>query len=241
MQEHEEVTKMDQVESMMERPKLYYNSDGMGELGLGLMFVGFGVLQWLQSNMPDDSIWNAMYVMFLWVGVLLATIHFGTRAIKRHITYPRTGFVEFPKRDYARVRLGGRIGGLVGGIIGASIALTAQLRWGSVGPHWVLTTLIALVGLVFAACYAYGFARSVRWKWAVAGAMTICSVVIALLPANMVGAVAGSESADSLFSAKTAGAWLLTLMIYGVLLLISGGISFVLYLRHTQPAAETEE
>jgi hypothetical protein len=30
-------------------------------------------------------------------------------------------------------------------------------------------------------------------------------------------------------------------MIYGVLLLISGGISFVLYLRHTQPAAETEE
>jgi hypothetical protein len=71
--------------------------------------------------------------------------------------------------------------------------------------------------------------------------MTICSVVSALLPANMVGAVAGSESADSLFSAKTAGAWLLTLMIYGVLLLISGGISFVLYLRHTQPAAETEE
>ncbi len=36
-------------------------------------------------------------------------------------------------------------------------------------------------------------------------------------------------------------AWILTITVYGAIMLISGGISFVLYLRHTQPAAETAE
>jgi len=67
--------------------------------------------------------------------------------------------------------------------------------------------------------------------------MTICSVVIALLPANMVGAVAGVSQLTVSFQPRLPGHGCFTLMIYGVLLLISGGISFVLYLRHTQPAA----
>ena len=84
---------MDPVESLLKRPKAYNNIDGTGELGMGFMCLGYALILWLQLNTPKDSIWNQMYVLFIWVGLMVAMIHFGTRAIKNHITYPRTGFV----------------------------------------------------------------------------------------------------------------------------------------------------
>jgi hypothetical protein len=95
--------------------------------------------------------------------------------------------------------------------------------------------------LVFVVFYAYWIARPVRWKWAVAAALAICSVVIAMLPAGVVAAVAGSTSAVATLDERSSGALILTITIYGAIFLISGGISFVLYLRHTQPAVETAE
>ena len=56
------------------------------------------------------------------------------------------------------------------------------------------------------------------------------SVAIAVLPADRVGALANDSRV---------GAFLLTMMLYGAVLLVSGGISFWLYLRHTEaPAPE---
>jgi hypothetical protein len=54
----------------------------------------------------------------------------------------------------------------------------------------------------------------------------------------MLGAVAGDASAVGGISGVTAGAWLLSILAYGAIMLVSGGISFVLYLRHTQPPAQ---
>jgi hypothetical protein len=92
-------------------------------------------------------------------------------------------------------------------------------------------------------CYAINFARPIRWKWVVAGLMAIGAVAIASLPADMVAAL-DRDSRDFPWSTTTdrqMGVLLLTMLLDWALLLISGGISFVLYLRRTQPAAETEE
>ena len=59
------------------------------------------------------------------------------------------------------------------------------------------------------------------------------SLVIAFLPADVLGAV-GSELPAHPDRARLGGTILLSLMAYGVLLLISGGISFWLYLHRTQ-------
>jgi hypothetical protein len=104
-----------------------------------------------------------------------------------------------------------------------------------------MTTPAALIGLVFVLFYMFHIARAVPWKWAVAAAMAICSVVIAMLPAGVVGEVGGSTSAVATLPERNSGAWLLFITIYGTIFLISGGISFVLYMRRTQPAAETAE
>jgi hypothetical protein len=223
--------KMDQIEKIVQRPLLYNNIDGTGEIGTGFLFLGYALLQWISIHLPEASIWH-QYRAFLGFALLITTIHFGVKAIKKHITYPRTGYVEYRKRSRTcGVNWGGMaIGAGVGALFGVGIALVHR-------SHWGMTTLAALFGLVLAAGYAWRIANAVRWKWAVAAVMAICSLVLAKLPAGLVG----THSWSTMFPDNFEGAWLFSMMLYGTIILISGGISFVLYLRHTQPAAETAE
>ena len=147
-----------------------------------------------------------------------AILRYGTKAIKEHVTYPRTGFVEYRKRD--------RVWPTVFAAVGAPAFLALVML--ALRRHWDLTMGASLVGLLSAASYVYHFAREVRWKWAVASAMAIGSLLIAILPGDLVGSLTGHS-------------WLAvclpSFMLWGPLLLISGGISFWLYLRHTEAPA----
>jgi hypothetical protein len=215
---------MEQIESLLNRPKAYYNIDGVGELAMGFMCLAYSLLGWLQANAPKDSVWHGMPAFIIYFGLMCLILHFGPKAIKKHITYPRTGFVEYRKRDtvWRPMILGAAVSAAM------SVGLMVGLR-----RHWNMTTPVSLIGLLFAAGYAYRIARTVRWKWAVAGVVALGSVVIAVLPADVVAALAGHS--------PVRGAFLLTFMLYGAVLLISGGISFWLYLHHTEaPAPEAQ-
>lgn len=218
---------MNQIGNLLDRPTAYYNIDGVGELGIGFMFLCFALLQWMQVRTARESVWNGMYALFIFVGVMCAIIHYGSRAIKQRITYPRTGFVAYRTRDTAWRPLAGAFGVSVL----ASLGLVLALR-----RHWD-TTPVSLIGLVLAASYAYGFARTVRWKWTVVWAMACGSLVIALLPADLVGALAKGSWVTTMVPARLVGAFLLSMVLYGAMLMVSGGISFCLYLRRTQPPA----
>jgi hypothetical protein len=216
---------MDQLGSLLDRPKAYSNVDGVGELGMGFMCLGYALMGWLQVATPQNSVWNRIYTFWIFLGLMCTTIHYGSKAIKKRITYRRTGFVEYRARDtfWRPVMIGLVVSTL------ASVALFVSLR-----SHWNLTTLAPLTGLGLAACYAYGFARAVRWKWVVVWVMTFTSLMIAILPADLVGALANHSWITAVFPAKLVGALVFTMMLYGTTLLISGGISFWLYLRRTQ-------
>ena len=223
---------MDQIGSMLDRPKSYYNIDGVGELGVGFMCLAYALLGWLQVHSLKASVWNGMTTLFVYGGIMCLIIHFGSKAIKKHITYPRTGFVAYRNRD--RIWLPMIIGGGISML--ASGALILALR-----SHWNLTTPGSLIGLLFAASYAHGIARTVRWKWSVVWVMVFTSILIAFLPADLVGSLAAHSWITADFPAEVVGAFLLTFMLYGAMLLISGGISFWLYLRNTQaPAQEVQ-
>jgi hypothetical protein len=231
---------MDQIESILQRPKLYNNVDGVGELGMAFMLLGFGLLSWLQARSPAGAIWHRMDVFVMWVGLMLLGIHYGSKAIKKHITYPRTGFVEY--RNLKSTRLSALVLGCATALLTAlGLYLAARTHWKIDGSHWGLTTPVALIGLVFVVFYVLHMVSAVRWKLAAAAAMAVCSVAIAVLPAGVVGAVAGSASAVATLDERSSGAWLLTIVLYGAILLISGAISFVLYLQHTQPPVRVAE
>jgi hypothetical protein len=205
---------MDQIKSLLDRPKYYKNIDGTWELEGGFGCLGFAFIQWMQIRAPEHFAWHSMWVMCIFYS-MFAILHYGTKAIKEHITYPRTGFVEYRKR--------GRVWPMMRAAVAAPAFLGLVIL--ALRRHWDLTMGASLVGLLTAASYAYHFARTVRWKWAVVWAGVIGSVLIAILPGDLIGALTGHS-------------WLAvclpSFMLWGPLLLISGGISFWLYLRRTQ-------
>ena len=217
---------MDQVGNLLDRPRRYYNIDGLGELGGSVLCLGSALCLQLLMHFPTDSFWHQIS-FFVFVGLALL-IRYGTKAVKTRITYPRTGFVEY-RRQWHTLAIAAALGAL--GAAGLAVGFRR---------HWDMPMLPSLTGLAFAAAYGYHFARTVRWKWVVVGAMAVASLVIAFLPADVLAAL-GSELPAHPDRAKLLGTILLSLMAYGTMLLISGGISFGLYLRHTQaPAQEAQ-
>jgi hypothetical protein len=124
---------------------------------------------------------------------------------------------------------------IIGGAVSTSALVPSYL---AIRLHWNLTTPASLIGLAFAGCCACGIARTVWWKWVVVWAMMLGSVVIAFLPPSFFGTLADDSWVTDPVRTKVVGAFLLTVMMFGTMLLISGAISFWLYLRRTRPPAQ---
>ena len=219
---------MDQIGSLLERPKAYYNVDGVGELGMGFMCLGYTLMAWLQLHAPQDSAWHKMYTFVIYMAVMLSIIHYGSKAIKTRITYRRTGFVGYRSRDKYWIPMAAGAGFSALLWVGLHLAVRRQ---------WEIQTPAVLVGLAIASMYVR-LARTVRWKWAVFCVMVAGVVGIAALPADLVETFANHTSLNSAIPAKAVGAYWLTIVVGGTVMLISGGISLWLYLRHTQPPAQ---
>ena len=219
---------MDEIRNVLDRPRTYYNIDGVGELGIGFMFLSWALLGWLQLHTARTSVWNQTYTFLIYLAVMCSIIHYGSKAIKNRITFPRTGFVDYRPRDKYWIPMG--MAAVVSALFGAALALAVR-------KHWQVSTPVSLVGLVIALSYTR-IAKTVRWKWIIFGSMAAGSVVIATLPPGFLEGVANHTSLTSAIPARAAGAFWLTFIVYGIALAISGAISFWLYLRHTQPPAQ---
>ena len=215
---------MGEIESLLDRPRRYSNVDGMVELGCGFFCLGIGIFEWLVARSPQGSVWHKMS-FFIFAGLVCA-VHFGVKAIKERVTYRRTGFVE-----QRRGRASGMAAAVCGGLTAAGLSVALR-------RHWEIATPAALLGLAFAASYAYQIARAVPWKWIVTGAIVAGSLAIAVLPADVLAGAADGFGDPA--RARLWGTVLVSLMVYGGILLVSGSISFGLYLRHTEPARESE-
>ncbi|MGE5647608.1 MAG: hypothetical protein ACM336_17665 [Acidobacteriota bacterium] len=213
-----------EIDGLLQRPKLYYNIDGVGELGMGFLFLSYVLLAWLQARSP---VWRETWVFIIYWGLMCATIHYGSKAIKNRITYRRTGFVDYRpsyKRWFPMAMSAG-----VAALMGAGLVLASR-------RHWDLSSPVSLFGLFFAAVYVR-IARTARWKWLALFAIAAGSLTIAALPADLLEAFANYTRMGPV-SARAIGAYMLTFAVIGAVLMISGAISFRLYLRHTQPPAE---
>lgn len=223
---------MDDVANYVNRPMLYNNIDGVGELGVAVLCLGWAALGWGQVRSSEHSFWNHTYTFVVAFTLITGVIHFGSKAIKKYITYPRTGRVEYRTRDVVWRPM--MISFAVSAVFSAAFALTFR-------SHWDLTGGVSLFGLLLAFSYARGFAKTARWKWLVVWAMAAASLAIALLPADVVGAIANGSWITRQVPAKLVGAVWLTMTVYGAMLLISGGVSFWLYLQQTKTLAANQE
>lgn len=222
---------MEDVQGYLKRPQLYQNIDGSSELMLGCMMIGFMVFEWVLAHSRQNSIWTRIYALPIFVALLMTALIYGTRALKSHITFRRTGFVTYRKPNPWWL---GLIGFLAASVAGGLAFLIVRVRT-------IDATALGTIclGLFLTVTYAYGIARKTRWKWVVAALLMIASIVIAMLPAQLAGAPMSQPWLPPAFNRRLLGSLIWYETSFGVILLISGGISLALYLRNTR-RAETE-
>jgi len=226
-------TESKQIDELLKRPALYRNVDGTKELDMGIMGLGFLGMRFVYP-LPADPALGGLCCLVL-VGISLAIMHFGSKAIKRRWTYPRTGFAEprCAKRGGMWMMLGSVV--LGSAVFGAAVSLLA-LRRLSGGP-----TFVGLAGVVTAAIFAASVGVRAPWKQCVAAVFALGSLAIAFLPPDLLASLCQGPSFPAPFSPSLLGAFFLYGAWMGAVFLTSGLITLRLYIRGTRPAAPDSE
>lgn len=228
--------------------KRYDNIDGTGEMFMGLMFLGFALLGYLQTILPEHSMWrtNGFAALFFMEAVLMLVLGVGflvRGVIKKLITFPRTGYVA--GHSLWRLLLAPR----PAGVDAASGMPTRKGCWGVMLAFVLVTAVVSAgfavltvfsvrhnAGLSFArvaylafwvplyAFWVFRMCREQRWKWLVLFFMALGLAVIGLI-------VPGSIVELS--------RWVMPFV--GLMWMISGGATLYSYLRHTPPPAPVTE
>lgn len=207
----------DDLKDYMGRPKRYSNIDGTGEMGLGIMFLGFALLNCLQIALPANSMWShgfaRMLLFFAGVLLTLGLIHWSTKAIKQHITWPRTGYVAFRRGGKAswKAFTFAAIGG-AGSV--CLIGLAARHNAMNLAEAVYLAMLVGAYAIFI---YLNG---EHPWKW-----LVVISMVLGLFAMTFLVPSILMES------------WWFPMLSLSLVWLASGGATLYLYIRHTQPPA----
>jgi hypothetical protein len=210
------------LQNYLELPERYNNIDGTGEMAMGLMGLGFTLLFYLSTVLPANSMWkHGLPSQVLFVGgalLMFVVLHWGTKAIKKHITWPRTGYVAY--------RVGGKAwwamvtaAVVIAAGLGCLICLDRRHDWRSLSG--MANVVIFAVGYGYWICR---FSREHSWKWFVLPFMVLGPLAIALI------APAGFR-----------GLWRPVFAFVCLTWLGSGVATLYLYIRHTQPPAPKAE
>jgi hypothetical protein len=132
------------IEKIEKRTVRSFYDDGLLEIALGAFLLFLGGWLFAQAAAPEGSgLGAALSALFVLVivsaGVVVGRV---VRFLKQRITYPRTGYVSFKKKEPSPKRRAAAA--LAGGLIGASLAVLYGLS-----PS-VRTMLPAVNGLLFA-------------------------------------------------------------------------------------------
>lgn len=211
----------DELQNYMGRPNRYNNIDGTGEIGMGLMALCYGLLGYLQAVLPKNSVWShgaaSMVLFFAGVLVMLGLILWVPKIIKKHVTWPRTGYVAY--RRWGKTWWTAMIAAAV--IAAVLAAGVGCLRRFDKSHDWMSLMRVVAVA-IYVVGYGYWIYRMERehpWKW-----LLLLLMVLGLLAAALTA------------PADFVGLWALMLFFVGLAWLGSGGATLYLYVRHTKPA-----
>jgi len=218
---------MQPIQALLSRPRVYNNIDGVGEISMGFMLLGFLLVFWMQIHSTLHSFWIRSYGFLPFILLMSLALHFGRKAFKQKFTYPRTGFVRYRASSIWYILASA-------GVTAATVVFIVRNL-----PHLLETagTVGFFYSLFMAACYGYGIARAVPWKWLVASAIFFSGTIVAFLPATVFQPlVASSPRADN-FDVRLLVALFPYFLVWSPLFLLSGSISLMLYLHSSQALA----
>jgi len=202
----------DTIGTMQKRGQRYWFEDGLWELVIGSAFVVFAIYYGIVGSLETGSTLNTILSVGYVVvipGVMILSSRI-MRSLKARITAPRTGFVSF-HRSKRRIARSIVVGVVVGGASAAGAIFIDAIN-----------TPVLLGGLAMAFVIGItGYRVGVRRIYV--AAITILVSAIAL----------------SLTVADTEAGFALLFAIGGLVVAITGGITFVRYL-HRNPVRDEE-
>jgi hypothetical protein len=203
---------VDDLKKIERRTYRYWYEDGVTDIASGWVFLMVGMVFLIEALAPAGPLAGISAIALPVVvigGVLLA--RWAVAAIKRGITYPRTGFVSYRKTARSRRWLAGAVAA------GMAIVITVFARLGPLARGWIplFTGLFIGLGLMFMG-YRFNLGRYY--------ALAACSLAAGL-------------AAATLTQNETAGS-AVYFCAMGLALVASGALTLWGYLRRTQPPAE---
>ena len=202
-----------QVENAPRSAFRYWFDDGLVEIGVDLLFLALMALFAVEGLAPDGSAWSGFSAVGLPVVIIggMAVLGLALRAVKERLTFPRTGYVAYPRPAQARR--------ILAGVIGAGVSLA--IVWLLAARPSLQLALGALQGAALAIIF---LALSLR-----TGLLRLAIPGFVALAAGLVATFAGLQSSQG--SAITFG-------VAGATTLLSGSLVLAHYLRTTAPPAE---
>jgi hypothetical protein len=163
------------IRELERRPRRYWNIDGIPELVLGVVWVLWGVALLVGEALPRGAAWRVYWMVMPAVLVLggMAANQI-TKALKRRVTYPRTGYVELPAPT-AAVR-----GGAAAIAVGAAAVVAGLILKGrTTGAEH---TAPVAIGLLFSLAFLIASVRErAPHLLALAGVALMLGIAVATL------------------------------------------------------------
>jgi len=207
------------IDKIEKRTVQSYFEDGLTEIALGLVFLILGGYFLAQVLLPEGSALGEVLTV-LFILVIIASGFLGNRLLrflKRQITYPRTGYVAFRRKDPTPKRRAATA--IVAMIISASLAALYSLS-----PSLKLL-FPAVNGLLFAVAVLL-FANKVGLV-----RYFVLAAASALIGLALTAAGVGDLKGISFFY-----------LLFGAAGLVSGLAALIVYLRRNpRPAADVPE
>jgi len=203
----------DQIDHVMRRAQRYWHIDGLTEIAFAWISFILGIYFYISATQSQGSLLSTLLdsslILFILAGAFLGNKLISS--IKQRVTYPRTGFVSYRRKSGANRWIAVGVALLMGAIIGAIIdSAPASLDW-----------MTALTGFFLAIpLFILGF-RSGAWRF-----YLLCSVSL-LVGLGLSWAGYGNTLGLAYYY------FLLSLAMF-----ISGGLTFLNYLRTTTPPEE---
>ncbi|HUZ47187.1 MAG TPA: hypothetical protein VMW54_11185 [Terriglobia bacterium] len=206
-----------QVDDYVKRPLQYGNIDGLEELAVGLIWAGFALFWWFQEIAPSSSVWRGEMRLVLCMGTFGLAVHYGKKALKKHITYPRTGYVKYRQTPKGVWRI----------VAGALTAVVVALAVAFVSRHSAFPSFTMVVIALTSAGWGLAYAMLTRldavWRWVVLVVLVAAPPAVTMLPL------------DPLWRDH------LPFVLQGLIFMVSGTIGLALYLRRNPLPQEDAE
>lgn len=200
--------------SIKQKSFRYWFEDGLSDIVIGILFIIIGILNLIQGFLEPGSALAGWYGLVVPVAIIAGVLVSRRliKTLKEHFTYPRTGYISYRKSSSLQ--------NILSVIFGVSVALIVAVLWRA-SPRTSLIWTPLILGFILAGFLFLIGLRSAMVRYQI---IAIPVVIIGLLLSTL--SIPEWESTGIILSSM------------GLMLIFSGIIVLVRYLRSTQPRLE---